>query len=231
MLALPPAPPGVVPYIARYSEEKLLKPRIVQHPLFPGVAYADETPYDRDSFGMLWVRPVLLPKRRRGEPRLREIHAYRQRRAMANMLCQVCTRPPEDPDEPPLFLLKDTSGLVVEGERTASPPVCVPCAGISIHLCHGLRGGHYVAARAMYTPAWGVAGLVYDPDTLTPHPGKDLERVEYGTPRAAWTVAARSVVALYGVTPVDLDEEFARFGMARLEDEFARVAGLVGAGL
>lgn len=227
---LPPAPPGVVPYIAGYSEEALLNPRIVQHALFPGVAYADETPHDRDSFGMLWVRPTLLPKRRRGEPRLREVHPYRQRRAMANMMCQVCTRPPEDLDAPSLFLLRDTGGPVQEGERTASPPVCVPCAGISIQLCHALRRDHYVAARVEHAPAWGVAGLVYDPDTLTPLPGKELERVEYGTERAPWTVAARTVVALYGVTPVDLEEEFSRLGTDRLEEEFARVAGFVGAG-
>jgi hypothetical protein len=38
------------------------------------------------------------------------------------------------------------------------------------------------------------------------------------------------VVALYGVTPVDLEEEFTRLGTDRLEEEFARVAGLVSAG-
>jgi hypothetical protein len=220
----------VVPYIAGYSEEALLQPRIVHRPLFPGVAYADETHHDRDTFGALWVRPTLLPRRRRGAPRPEEVHPYRQRRAMVNMMCQVCTRPPEDLDAPSLFLMRDTGGPVKEGERTASPPVCVPCAGISIQLCHALRHGRYVAARVEHAPAWGVAGLVYDPDTLTPHPGKELERVEYGTERAPWTVAARMVVALYGVTPVDLEEEFTRLGTDRLEEEFARVAGLVSAG-
>ncbi|MFE2838708.1 hypothetical protein ACFXI6_48460 [Streptomyces mirabilis] len=35
-------------------------------------------------------------------------------------------------------------------------------------------------------------------------------------------MAARTVVALYGVTPVDLEEEFSRLGTDRLEEEFAR---------
>lgn len=52
--------------------------------------------------------------------------------------------------------------------------------------------------------------------------------MEYGTQRAAWTVAARTVVALHGVTPMNLEEEFARLGTDRLGEVFARVAGLVG---
>lgn len=238
MLALPPAPPGVVPYVAGYSAELTLRTPLVRRAPsaeapFPGLAYQDETPHDRDSFGMLWVRALILPTERRGEPQLADVHPYRQRRAMADLLCQVCKAPPEDPDAPSLFLMRDTGGPILEGELTASPPVCVPCAGIAIQLCRGIRGGRWVAAWVNATPHWGVAGLVHDPATLKRLPSKDprnpLVQVEYGTARAPWTVAHRTVIALYGVRQTDLEAEFARLGTDRLEEEFARVAQLVGA--
>lgn len=222
---LPPAPPGVVPYVTARSEERLLPCRLV-HRRAGGLGYADETPHDRDSFGALWVRPRLLAKRRRGEPRLQDIHPYRQRRAMDHMLCQVCARPPADPAGPHLFLLRGTGGPIREGERTASPPVCVPCAALSVQLCQALTRDRWVAAWVQHTPAWGVRGTVHDPRTLQPLPGRYMERVEYGSPLAAWTVAARLVVELQGVTAADLEREWAALGRDRLEEEFTRVAEL-----
>ncbi|WAX81272.1 hypothetical protein [Streptomyces sp. KMM 9044] len=189
---LPSAPPGVVPYVTARSEERLLPCPLIRRRVGDGIAYTDETAYDRDSFGAPWVRPQLLPKRRRGEPRLKDIHPYRQRRAMAHMLCQVCARAPEDPDGPQLFLLRDTNGPIREEERTASPPVCVPCAGIAVQECHALRGGRWVAAWARHAPAWGVYGTIHDPVSLQPLPGRYMELVEYGSPwrpgrwRRAW---------------------------------------------
>ncbi|MGV2914519.1 hypothetical protein [Streptomyces alfalfae] len=226
MTMLPPAPPGVVPYVTSGSEERLLSCTIIRRPAIGGLAYADETPYDRDSFGVLWVRPRILPKTRRGEPRLSDIHAYRQRRAMNNMLCQVCAAAPEDPDAPQLFVLRDTSGPIREGERTASPPLCVPCAGIAVQECHVLRGGRWVAAWARSTPAYGVYGMVHDTQTLQPIPGRYMELVEYGSPLSQWTVAARVAVELHGVRPAYLELEWAAMGRDRLEAEFARVAQL-----
>ncbi|MEV5047323.1 hypothetical protein AB0N20_22475 [Streptomyces griseoincarnatus] len=227
VVVLPAAPPGVVPYVAARSEERLLPARLVHRRAGAGIAYADETPHDRDSFGVPWVRPRLLPKRRRGEPRLQDVHPYRQRRAMLNMRCQVCSRPPADEAGPHLFLLRSTGGPVREGERTASPPVCVPCAGLAVQLCKALQGGQWVAAWVRHTPAWGVRGTVHDPATLQPLPGRYMEPVEYGSPLAAWTVAARLVVELQGVTAADLEREWAVLGRTRLEEEFTRVADLV----
>lgn len=223
---LPPAPPGVVPYVTSRSEERLLPCPITRRPVSPGLAFADETPYDRDSFGVTWVRPRLLPKRRRGEPRLNEVHPYRQRRAMDNMLCQVCAEAPKDPDGPQLFLLRGTGGPIREGERTASPPVCVPCAGIAVQQCCKLSGGQWVAAWAKHAPAYGVYGVVHDERSLQPIAGRYMELVEYGSPTAAWTLAARLAVELHGVTPADLEKEWAALGRARLEAEFARVVKL-----
>ncbi|RMB83278.1 hypothetical protein CTZ28_25040 [Streptomyces shenzhenensis] len=226
-IVLPPAPPGLVPYIAGWSEERLLSCPITRRRGFPGIAYADETPYDRDSFGVLWVRYVLRPKQRRGNPVFRNVHPYRQRRAMLNMMCQVCARMPPDPHGPHLFLLKDSGGPIREGELTTSPPVCVPCAGISIQLCRALRGGRFVAAWARRVPAWGVVGPLHHPRTLQPIPGCAMEQVKYGSEWAPWVRAARTMVELRGVTPADLDREFAALGRDRLEEEFARIAALM----
>ncbi|MGJ3558799.1 hypothetical protein ACR6C2_07415 [Streptomyces sp. INA 01156] len=48
-------------------------------------------------------------------------------------------------------------------------------------------------------------------------------------PLAAWTMAARLVVELHGVTPADLEREWAALGRDRLEEEFARVAERIAA--
>ncbi|MFJ3249033.1 hypothetical protein [Streptomyces sp. NPDC086782] len=224
LTVLPPAPPGVVPYITGYSREQNITPRLTNLG-GEGLGFVDETPHDRDSFGVLWVRPSLLPKGRRGEPMLKEaaVHPFRQRRAMRDQRCQVCTRPPEDPEGPCLYLMRDSGRPVEEGERTTSPPVCVPCAGISVQLCPRLRR-HHVAAWVEYAPAWGVVGIVHDPVTLAPM-GRD-EEVAYDSPAARWVVAGRLVSELHGVTPVNLADEFARLGRDRLEEEFARVVEL-----
>jgi hypothetical protein len=67
--------------------------------------------------------------------------------------------------------------------------------------------GRYVAALVEYPCAWGVAGIVHDPDTLQPLPGRDGEHLTYvrdDDPRLRWTQAAREIVSLHGCTPVDL---------------------------
>jgi hypothetical protein len=113
---------------------------------------------------------------------------------------------------------------VEEGERTTSPPVCLPCAVIAVQSCPHLRAG-YVAAWVEHTPVWGVAGIRYERRTLTPLAGDSLDLAEYGTTDTAWIVAARTVMALYGVTPVNLEDEAARMDPAELAAGIARVTG------
>ncbi|WP_435643343.1 hypothetical protein ACR9VJ_18015 [Streptomyces sp. H49] len=221
---LPPAPPGVVPYIAGYSLERAATPKLCEDTVRGRLAFKGETPHDRDTFGTLWVRPTIVSRARRGRPLLKTIHPYRQRRAMRDMLCQVCARPPAIPEGPHLFLGASSVGPIREGELTPSPPVCVVCAGIAVQLCRPLQGGRFTAAWVQHAPFWGVIGDTYAPGTL------DLVdrqcRIQYGTREADWTVASWSVAELQGVTPADLDAEWAALGREHLEEEFARVAEL-----
>ncbi|MGI5437486.1 hypothetical protein ACQEV4_08510 [Streptomyces shenzhenensis] len=53
-----------------------------------------------------------------------------------------------------------------------------------------------------------------------------MEHVKYGSQWAPWVRAARTMVELRGVTPADLDREFAALGRDRLEEEFTQIAQL-----
>lgn len=161
-MSLPTVRPGVpVPYITGYENEPVLRPPRVRRtgPKGSFLGYGGETRYDRDTWGTLWVRQAIAPKARRGRARLEEVHALRQRKAMLDMLCQVCGRPTVDGrgEERHLFLMRDAGRPIGEGETTTSPPVCVPCARTSVEACPHLRRG-YVAAWVGFAPAWGAGG-------------------------------------------------------------------------
>ncbi|WP_018565522.1 hypothetical protein [Streptomyces sp. PsTaAH-124] len=227
---LPPVPAGITPYLAGYSRETPLPLALVRDPVRDRLAYADETPYDRDSWGTLWTRTAMPPRGRRGSPRPRAVHPYRQRRAMLDLWCPICKQP-VDPGYtgPYLFLRRAEGGPVCEGEHTGSPPLHLPCAAVAVQVCPDLRDC-WTAAWARHAPYWGVTGDVHDPRTLAPR----AVRVEIQAESSAvrWTVAHRMLVELQHVTPLSraaLESEWARLGRERLEHEFARIAALTGA--
>ncbi|MGK5500423.1 hypothetical protein [Streptomyces sp. URMC 125] len=196
--------PPVVPYITAHENEPTLLPPVLRRhgPEGPFLGFVDEASYDRDGWGALWTCQALVPAGRRGRPRLERVHALRQRRAMWDALCQVCGKSLGNEDRY-LFLMRDAGRPIGEGERTTSPPVCVPCARISLEACPHLRKGA-VAAWVNDFPVWGVAGVTYDPETLEVIPGDDLVDVRYDSEELRWVVAARRIVSLHGVEPVDL---------------------------
>ncbi|MCX4826392.1 hypothetical protein OG883_42895 [Streptomyces sp. NBC_01142] len=131
---------------------------------------------------------------------------------MSHMLCQVCGESTFGrSDGRHLFLARAADGQqIAEGEKTTTPPVHEDCAAEAVRDCPHLRKG-YTASLVEFAPAWGVAGIVYDPKTLKPLPCDDgLTFVSYGDSRIRWTLAARDAVALQGCTAVDLDELVAR---------------------
>ncbi|MEV4042821.1 hypothetical protein [Streptomyces sp. NPDC049744] len=201
-----------VPFIAPWSRETPRVGTIVRAPRGAGIAYADELDAADRRNGTLWVRcPVL---RGVGKPNLAGVHPLRQRQAMSHMLCQVCAKSTYDEafnrwGGRHLFLVRADKGQAIrEGETTATPPTCEPCAAESIRACPELRKG-YTAALVERPQPWGVAGTLYDPRTLRPMPAPDtrdgLTFVNYEDPQLPWTLAARDVVTLLGCTTVDLD--------------------------
>ncbi|MGW1039526.1 hypothetical protein [Streptomyces sp. bgisy153] len=201
-----------VPYITPWSYEKVRWDPLVRGCGLggEGLRYADEDPAVDRHMGVLRLRVSLA--RGKGEPIFERVHALRQVQAMIRMLCQVCGEPTYNPaDERHLFLVRSGPGNPLrEGETTASPPVHASCAKEAVQHCPPLRRG-YTAALVKYASPWGVAGIAYDPMTLKPLPmkKKDLKLVKVpytDDQRLRWVLAAREVVELRGVTPVDLDE-------------------------
>ncbi|NWF30884.1 hypothetical protein HW130_32350 [Streptomyces sp. PKU-EA00015] len=204
-----------VPYIAAWSSEKTVSPLVERREAKGGpcLAYRDESPYDRDMWGALWIRQAI--GRGKGRANFAAVHALRQRQAMIRLLCQVCgTDILAQSPERQLFVLKDTGQPVTEGETTTAPPLCLPCALVSVRDCPHLRTGH-VAAWVGRPQVWGVAGVVYDPTTLrpvSPPANRPTAEIAYDDPAIRWTLAARHVNVLHDVTPVQLSDLVAEAG-------------------
>jgi hypothetical protein len=199
-----------VPYIAAWEREKDTTPRIVLRNVrgVLRIGYESENPYDRDENGTLWAGQALAQGR--GMPHFENVHLLRQRRAMRDLLCQVCgtstlTGPGPGPEPGHLWLLAarpGDPGPIREGEVTTSPPVCTSCAPAALTYCPHLRRGA-VAARVGLARYWGVAGVVHD-RRLQPIPGPDLALVRDDSADLRWILAYRLAVELRDVTPVDI---------------------------
>ncbi|MEU3690483.1 hypothetical protein [Streptomyces narbonensis] len=193
-----------VPFITAWEPERISVPQLIvrRNGHGPYLAYADEGPLDRDGNGVLWVRQGLA--RGRGKALFPQVHAFRQRRAMFDLWCQVCGGLTlEESDERQLYVLNSAKGVPIrEGECTTAPPVCFSCAPEAAMSCPKLRDD-YVAAYATWNHPWGIAGILYDPRTLRVV-GRGLTEIPFGDPRMRYLVAHRSVSVLSGITAVDL---------------------------
>ena len=176
--------PDVVPYIATWKAEQRTGLPVLDT-FGRGIAFADEEAEDRDP-----------------------VHARRQRWVMENLLCQVCAGPASRTDEGWLWLLHDDRGVEPRGwpEQVAAthPPVCVPCARVSVRLCPHLSEGA-VAVRVRNPRLWGVYGVLHAPSR------RGLARtagvmVGYHDPLARWVLAAQMVRLLRGCTAVELGD-------------------------
>ncbi|MFF8387759.1 hypothetical protein ACF053_29535 [Streptomyces kanasensis] len=197
-----------VPYITAWSKEQLLPvPPLLRRP-GPGggvaLGFQAESSYDRDTHGALRMRMAIA--RGKGVPHLARVHALRQRRAMLDLLCQVCTRPCLEVDGAQRYLfLVGAAEPVREGERTVSPPVCPPCAIEAAQACPHLRRA-CVLAWVKRPESWGVTGDVYDPTTLERIATKQLVHVPYYSPGINWTIGAHTILSLHEVTPASWSE-------------------------
>ena len=197
------SPRLVVPYIAAWSEERELPMTVFAGR--SGIGYTDETVIDRDSRGVLWTRMLSCP--RTGRPRFGQEHPIRQRKAMRKLLCQVCGKPANHTEDGFLWLLRDYRDDWAgwpDGMANTDPPVCVPCARMSVRLCPALRKG-YVAVRAR-SEISGVYGIRY----RAGYTAGTVEvvgegNVAYDDPAIRWTRAAKLIGVLRDSTIIQLD--------------------------
>jgi hypothetical protein len=186
-----------VPYITTWSEERPLPTTVVEHP--SGIRYADETLADRDRNGVLWRRVPSRPGR--GRPQFGKVHPLRQRRAMRRLLCGICGGPADRSDLGVLWVLRDYRDDWLgwpEGMAATEPPVCLPCARLSVRLCPALRKG-YVSLRVADSTVAGVYGIRYRLGQ-----GTDDATVTFEDPAIRWICAAQLVRELRGCTMVAL---------------------------
>jgi hypothetical protein len=194
-----------VPYITLWTSEGTERPLVVQRG-HEGIGYADERPDDRDPRGVLWAR--CSSHQGMGRPEFGKVHALRRREAMRELLCRMCGEPACGQQAGVLWLLSPEEcdpGRPPARIETVTPPVCPPCARVSVTLCPHLRKG-YVALRARSFDVIGVFGARYRPG---PH-GLQLEgaqRAAYGRPEIQWTRASKLVMRLRRYTLIDLAAE------------------------
>jgi hypothetical protein len=197
---------AVVPYVGSWSGEELRPTSVVNRP-GGGVGYADETLLDRDEWGVLWTR--IASRIGSGKPLFTKLHPVRQRRAMLRLLCQVCARPADRAEQGVLWVLP--TDYVADGRgwpddiRTIQPPLCTPCARLSIGLCPALRPD-FVAVRA-HSRVCGVTGVLFQAARRFPviSPLDNGDVIGFRDPAIAWVQAAQLARSLYGCTVVDLD--------------------------
>jgi hypothetical protein len=200
-----------VPFIATWSGERPFQ-RTVVYSGQGGIAYADETPDDRDQHGVLWIGRA--PGRGVGRPQYGDVHPDRQRSAMQYLLCQVCGQPADRDDRGVLWVVEDHRGDWEgwpEGLLTTHPPLCLPCAGAAVKMCPHLGNGRIVALRVAESEACAVYGRIWSSSAFgRPVRTGVADVIAFGTPAVRWVLAGQLVRSLHGCTPVDLQHELAR---------------------
>jgi hypothetical protein len=195
---------ALVPWVASWTSERTSDPDITYRRGIgtTGIAYPDETLADRDDHDILWLR---RPESQGvGRPLFGIVHSGRQRRAMEQLLCQVCGQPADRDERGVLWLIEspDEDGFDEwpEGLMTTHPPVCQPCLDVAQSTCpHLLRGSAVLrVARPEIAAVWGrrymPGGLV--PRLLDP----EGEAVLVDSLTAGWTLASQYVMELVGCT-------------------------------
>ena len=202
---------AVLPYIGSWTGEQRCALRLAWRGSWHGglrIGYVDETPFDRDEWGVLWQRHTA--RIGAGRPLYTVVHPARQRRVMRRLLCQVCAQAADHTEAGTLWLLParevaafdDQDGLV-----TQHPPLCAPCARISVRVCPGMRPD-YVAIRA-HSVVCGVIGTIYRPLNHAPWMEMDAEdtgdAVMFDHPNITRTQAHQLTRMLVDISVVDLD--------------------------
>jgi hypothetical protein len=142
-----------------------------------------------------------------GRPEFGNVHSLRQRRAMRRLLCQVCGGAADQIEDGVLWLLpdyrEDWEGWP-EGMGNGEPPICLPCASISLRLCPKLRRGA-AAVRARECPIVGVRGALYERGKVGPAIAREGV-LGFDDPAICWMRAVGLVRQLRGCRLIGLEE-------------------------
>ncbi|MFH9425175.1 hypothetical protein [Streptomyces sp. NPDC017529] len=195
-----PWPPGLVPYVTRWSAEHELPSAVVPARGGGGIAFADEQLHDRDRHGVLWVRRQV--HQGGGSPLFSKVHSVRQRYAMRRLRCQACRQPADRNEQGLLWLLEDGRADRPdwpEGELTAHPPVCRGgCVEKVTEQCPHLRD-NWVTVRVREPLLDGIFGRLYLPGRPLPVPATGVTRL-YDAPDVRWVLASQLVATLADCT-------------------------------
>lgn len=194
---------GVVPFITPWSTEEV-QPTVVIELGNAGIGYADETLGDRDEHGVLWRRMASRPGR--GRPLFGQMHSLRQRKAMGKLLCGICAGPADVTGQGVLWLLQDNRDdwpAWPNGMAATEPPVCLPCAHLSVRVCPAIRN-RYAAIRVGRCEVSGVYGIRYRGGAVFPTTARD-DIVTFDDPAIRWTCAVQLVRHLTECTLIDLE--------------------------
>jgi hypothetical protein len=189
----------LVPYITEWSSEHYPSVPVVARGRW-GIGYARERRGDRDHRGVLWTRITTAPGN--GRPLFRRVHPLRQRRAMRQLLCQICGGPADRNEQGVLWLLGEADKGWTGSEVTGQPPVCLPCALVASRACPHLRG-NALALRVRHAPIEGVSGILYRPGPNGPV-RLGPATLPYTDPRTRRLQAFQLMRGLYDCTVVDL---------------------------
>jgi hypothetical protein len=200
---------SVVPYTTRWSSEPRLSVKVIERIGRPGIRFSEERITDRDPLGVLWQRVESQPGK--GRPEFGDVHSDRQRRAMRELLCQICAGPADQNELGTLWLLPNYEEYHVdwpgwpERMATPEPPVCLPCAHTAVRVCPALGKG-YMVLRVRQPLLTGVRGILYTPGPLVPKAVGEV-MVPLDDPRIGWICAGNLVRELTQCTIVQLDDD------------------------
>ncbi|MFS8103704.1 hypothetical protein LFM09_41940 [Lentzea alba] len=195
----------VAPYVTATNVEQDLSCRLVVRPDSLELGYANELPGDRDDQGVLWRKVV--ERRNEGKPEFGRVHPIRQRRAMSELLCQVCAGPADQTPDGVLWLLRDHREdwpRWPEGMACVEPPICSRCVAISLRRCPALQRGAVVVRVRSFAVA-GVWGTLYRPGTFAPT-RVQAAHLAYDDPQTRWMVAVALIRELRGCSFVPFEE-------------------------